>query len=50
VQQLSAIGHRLRAGDIVLTGGITRAAPLRPGTIITARFNPGDLELSIRKD
>jgi len=50
VQQLSAIGHRLRAGDIVLTGGITRAAPLRPGSIITARFNPGDLELSIRKD
>lgn len=50
VQQLTEMGLRLRAGDIVLTGGITRAAPLKTGSVITARFNPGDLELSIRKD
>ena len=50
VQQLTTLGYRLRAGDLVLTGGITRAAPLRSASIITALFNPGEIELSIRRD
>ena len=27
----------LRAGDVILTGGLTRAMPLRPGAVACAR-------------
>jgi 2-keto-4-pentenoate hydratase len=39
VEQLAARGVRLCAGDVVITGGLTRAAPLDPGTTITAVFD-----------
>lgn len=50
VAQLAARGERLRAGDLVLTGGLTRAAPLEPGSTITARFAGAAIEVSIRRD
>lgn len=40
VAQLAARGERLRAGDLVITGGLTAAAPLPPGTTICAEFTP----------
>ena len=41
VEQLAARGEHLRAGDVVITGGLTRAAPLEPGSTIDARFSTG---------
>lgn len=38
VAQLAARNDRLRAGDVVITGGLTRAAPLVSGSVISARF------------
>lgn len=35
---LAEFGHRLRAGDLVLSGSLTRAVPLRPGSRYTASF------------
>ncbi len=49
VAQLATRGIRLRAGDVVITGGLTRAAPLSPGTTIEARFSPGDFRVAIRR-
>lgn len=40
VEQLAARGDGIRAGDIVITGGLTRAAALEPGGTIVARFEP----------
>ncbi|MFV0457861.1 MAG: 2-keto-4-pentenoate hydratase [Actinomycetales bacterium] len=37
--QLATRGHRLRAGWVVLTGGMTDAVPLPPGGSISARFS-----------
>lgn len=47
VNELADRGHALRAGDIVLTGGLTPAAALGPGTVATARFG-NDLSVTIR--
>jgi 2-keto-4-pentenoate hydratase len=41
VDQLAGRGERLRAGDVVITGGLTRAAPLQPGSTIAATFSTG---------
>lgn len=41
VEQLASRGQRLRAGDVVITGGLTRAMPLRPGATVHARFSAG---------
>jgi 2-keto-4-pentenoate hydratase len=38
--ELAARGEALRAGDLVITGGLTRAIPLAPGDVVEARF-PG---------
>lgn len=42
----------LRAGDVVITGGLTRAVPLESGGLVTARFSGGGLpepvEVSVR--
>jgi 2-keto-4-pentenoate hydratase len=38
--ELVAHGETLRAGDLVITGGLTRAVPLAPGDVVEARF-PG---------
>jgi 2-keto-4-pentenoate hydratase len=39
VSQLAAQGRQLRAGDIVITGGLTAAVPLDHGDRIRARFD-----------
>lgn len=41
VEQLARRGAHLRAGDVVITGGLTRAAPLEPGSTIEATFSTG---------
>jgi 2-keto-4-pentenoate hydratase len=38
VEQLAIRGERLRAGDLVITGGLTRAVPLERGSTITGCF------------
>lgn len=39
VDQLAQRGLALRAGDIVITGGLTRAVALQPGHRVAARFD-----------
>lgn len=39
--QLAARGERVRAGDVVITGGLTRAAALAPGATIAAAYDTG---------
>jgi 2-oxo-3-hexenedioate decarboxylase len=39
VRELSALGRGLRAGDIVLTGGLTAVAPLSAGDVVSATFD-----------
>jgi 2-keto-4-pentenoate hydratase len=38
---LRSSGRCLRAGDLVLTGGLTAAVPLREGDVVSARFGGG---------
>ena len=49
VAQLAQSGARLRCGDVVITGGLTRAAALLPGSTITAHFSVGNAQVSIRR-
>ncbi|MGI5128041.1 2-keto-4-pentenoate hydratase [Pseudonocardia sp. CA-107938] len=37
--ELAARGRRLQAGELIITGGLTAAPPLRPGHAISARFD-----------
>lgn len=46
--RLAERGLGLRAGDVVITGGLTRAAALLPGQRIHARFEPGAVEVAVR--
>jgi 2-keto-4-pentenoate hydratase len=46
--QLAARGARIRAGDIVITGGLTAAFPLEPGDVVSASFDRGT-EVSVRR-
>jgi 2-keto-4-pentenoate hydratase len=46
-EELAAHGEALREGDLVITGGLTRAVPLEPGGVVEARF-PGT-SLSVRR-
>jgi 2-keto-4-pentenoate hydratase len=39
--ELAARGRGLRAGELVITGGLTAAVPLRPGHALSARFGGG---------
>lgn len=41
VEQLAGRGEQLRAGDVVITGGLTRAAALEPGSTIEGSFSTG---------
>lgn len=41
VEQLATRGEQLRAGDVVITGGLTRAAALEPGSTVEATFSTG---------
>ncbi|MGW3284303.1 2-keto-4-pentenoate hydratase [Streptomyces sp. NPDC001002] len=45
---LAARGQHLRKGELVITGGLTAAMPLRPGGIVAARFGR-DTTVSIRR-
>jgi 2-keto-4-pentenoate hydratase len=49
VAQLAARGMMLRAGDLVITGGLTQAAPLLAGSTIDAHFAPADAKVAIRR-
>lgn len=46
--ELGRHGQRLRAGDVVLTGGLTAAVPLPPGAVVTGRF-AGTWTVSVRR-
>ncbi|MFD1539797.1 2-keto-4-pentenoate hydratase [Nonomuraea guangzhouensis] len=48
---LAGRGEALRPGDIVLTGGLTRAIPLEPGDEIAATFDEGAraVRVSVRR-
>ncbi len=48
VEQLATRGEKLRAGDVVITGGLTRAAALEPGTTIEAVFD-GTTKVSVTR-
>jgi 2-oxo-3-hexenedioate decarboxylase len=49
VRALAAAGDRLRAGQIVLSGGLTAAVPLRPGDVVVATIDRlGSVELACR--
>jgi 2-keto-4-pentenoate hydratase len=48
VEQLSRQGRLLRAGDIVITGGLTRAVPLESGDHVEAIFD-GETRVSVRR-
>jgi 2-keto-4-pentenoate hydratase len=39
VDQLARSGQSLHAGDIIITGGLTSAAPLLPSSTITGVFS-----------
>ena len=45
--QLAVRGLGLHAGDVVITGGLTRAAPLAPGGTATARYTGGGLAAAV---
>jgi 2-oxo-3-hexenedioate decarboxylase len=49
VRALAAAGDGLRAGQIVLSGGLTAAVPLRPGDVVVATIDRlGSVELACR--
>jgi 2-oxo-3-hexenedioate decarboxylase len=48
-RSLAAAGEGLRAGQIVLSGGLTAAVPLRPGDVVVASIDRlGTVELACR--
>jgi 2-keto-4-pentenoate hydratase len=47
--QLAARGRALEPGDLVITGGLTRAQPLARGHRISAAFGPGRLSVEVRR-
>lgn len=46
---LAPFGEQLRAGDLIMPGSMTAAAPLEPGTTVVADFGPlGTVEVGCR--
>jgi 2-oxo-3-hexenedioate decarboxylase len=46
---LARKGEKLRAGDVVLTGGITEAIRVEPGDVVTAKFDQlGDVSVVVK--
>ena len=43
--RLAERGEPLRPGDVVITGGLTAAAPVPPGSVVHARFRSGAVEV-----
>ncbi len=48
VERLAARKQQLRGGDIVITGGLTAAAPLEPGSVVRATFD-ATTEVAVRR-
>jgi 2-keto-4-pentenoate hydratase len=49
VRWMAARGGGLRAGDIVLSGGMTAVVPLAPGDVVAAEFDRlGSVTLACR--
>jgi 2-keto-4-pentenoate hydratase len=48
VAELARQNRELRAGDIVITGGLTKAVPLQPGDVVTAVFDD-ETTVSVRR-
>ncbi|MCU1654944.1 MAG: 2-oxopent-4-enoate hydratase, partial [Pseudonocardia sp.] len=49
VRALAAEGEGLRAGEVVLSGGLTAAVPVAPGDVVVASVDRlGTVELSCR--
>jgi 2-keto-4-pentenoate hydratase len=46
--ELAGRGNRLRAGDLVITGGLLAAVPLDPGDTVTAAFT-GDVGVEVHR-
>lgn len=46
--ELARRGDAVRAGDVVITGGLCRAVPLEPGDVITATFD-GAADVTVRR-
>ena len=46
--QLAGRGRGLRAGELVITGGLTAAVPLRAGQALAARFD-ADTTVTVRR-
>jgi 2-oxo-3-hexenedioate decarboxylase len=47
VRELAARGEGLRAGQVVLSGGLTAATPIRPGdTVVVSIDRLGSVELA----
>nr|WP_239028143.1 fumarylacetoacetate hydrolase family protein [Pseudonocardia acidicola] len=47
-RELRRRGEQLRAGDLVITGGLTAAVPLQPGDVVEAVFG-GDVAVRVRR-
>ena len=48
VRRLAASGEGLRAGDVVLSGGLTAATPLSPGDVVTVSIDRlGTVEMPV---
>ncbi len=45
--ELAGAARGLEAGDLVITGGLTAAHPLRPGSTISAEFGTGAASVSV---
>jgi 2-keto-4-pentenoate hydratase len=49
VRTMAADGEGLRAGEVVLSGGLTAAVPVAPGDVVVASVDRlGTLELAVR--
>ena len=48
-EQLHRMGGRLEAGQIVITGGLTRAVALAPGDVVSAQF-AGATTVAVRRE
>lgn len=46
IGQLALRGDRLQPGDVVITGGLTRAVPLGPGSSVQAAIGSGRVRIS----
>lgn len=48
-ETLTRSGDQLRAGDVVITGGLTAAVPLEPGDVVVADFGDGTATVHLQR-